>query len=401
VLDGLRFDAPDLSPVYVAARLMADGNAASLYDHHPYLFNIVPPGTFRETAARCGFTGNITPYVHLPLFAWLSRPLVFLPFSAAAATLLLCNILAVVASLLLTLRLTGLQPTLRWLCVTVIALSCFYPLRYGLRLGQTTPLVFLGLTSLCCLSRSGHQKLSGVLLGLMISLKITPILFLGHFLVKKRWSATIATVITLLAVGAASVVLAGWEHNLAFAHNIIRLSGLSLASWNNQSFDGLLLRWETGGLHLYDWHLLALPGALKAVKCTALACAGLLWFGALLKTANRQSEHGDLLGFSLTIIISVIFSPIAWTHYLLFLAFPCIVLVSRLVHNPTTPCRIWLMGGVIISYIGMALPAPYLLSLLNVPLVHRIPLIVVSSGGFLGGALLLLITLSGLFWQKD
>jgi hypothetical protein len=401
VVDSLRFEANDLSPVYVAARLTADGKAASLYDHHPYLFNIVPPGQFKETAARCGFTGTITPYVHLPLFAWLARPLVSIPFSAAAAMVLLCNILAVVASLFLILRFAGLQSTLRWLCAAIIVCACFYPLRYGLRLGQTTPLVFLGITSLYYLNRSGYPKLSGMLLGLIISLKLTPILFLGYFLIRKRWAVAISTVITVLVIGAASVLLAGWESNRTFLDTIIRLSGLSLASWNNQSIDGFLLRRATGALHLYDWHLLSLPRSLKAVKYAALAWAVLLWLGALLKTRARESERGNLLAFSLTIIMSVLFAPIAWTHYLLFLVFPYMALATNLMRNKKTPGRIWLAAGVILSFISTALPAPYLLSFLNVPLLHHIPLTALCSGGFLGGTLLLFITLIALFLQKD
>lgn len=400
MVDSLRFEANDFSPVYVAACLIADGKAASLYDHHPYLFNIVPPGEFQETAARCGFKGTITPYVHLPLFAVLVRPLLSFPFSATTIILLVLNVIAVVLSLFLVLRLTDQKPALRWLCIAVIALACYYPLRYGLRLGQTSPMVFLGITSLYYLDRSGYQKLSGMLLGWIICLKITPILFLCYFLIKKRWSVAISTIITLFVLGAASVILAGWECNLTFLNNIIRLSGLSLASWNNQSIDGLLLRWETGALHLYDWHLLSALWTIKAVKHCVRGCVVLLWLRALLKSVNQESEHGNLLDFSLTIIISVIFAPIAWTHYLLFLTFPCLVLACALVRNKKTPCRAWLMGGVIISYISMALPTPYLLSLLNVPLFNHVPLTALSSGGFLGGALLLLITFITLFLQK-
>ncbi|MBP1722220.1 MAG: hypothetical protein H6Q45_832, partial [Deltaproteobacteria bacterium] len=116
---------------------------------------------------------------------------------------------------------------------------------------------------------------------------------------------------------------------------------------------------------------------------------------------NRRDGQYNLLVFSLTLIISVMFAPIAWTHYLLFFIFPCLVLACFLVRDKKTPCRNWLLGGVIISYISIALPTPYLLSLLNIPLLNHVPLAVLSSGGFLGGALLLLITLIALFLQQD
>jgi hypothetical protein len=400
VADSLRFEGNDFAPIYVAARLLADGKAEALYDHHPYLFNLVPPGTFTETAAPCGLKGTITPYVHLPLFAMIARPLLSIPFSTTIVIMLLFNVLAVVVSLLMILKLAGQQSRLRWLCSAIIVLACYYPLRYGLRLGQTTPMVFLGITSLYYLNRSGYPKLSGMLLGLIISLKITPIFFLCYFLIKKRWSVVVSTVLTLVVIGTASVSLVGWQSNLAFLHTIIRLSGLSLASWNNQSFAGFLLRWETGALHLYDWHLLALPWTIKAVQYAVLAGVGVLWLRTLLRPVSQQSEHDNLLDFSLTIIISVLFAPIAWTHYLLFFVFPCLAIAFALVNNKKTPYRIWLIGGVIISSIGMALPTPYLLSLLNFPLLNRMPLTALSSGGFLGGTLLMLIIFLTLFLQQ-
>lgn len=393
VVDSLRFEANDLSPIYVAARLLADGKAEALYDHHPYLFNIVPPGAFKETAVRCGFKGTITPYVHLPLFAVLVRPLLSIPFSATTILLLVSNVIAVLLSLLLILRLTDHTSSLRWFCAALVVLAGYYPLRYGLRLGQTSPIVFLGITSLYYSDRYGYSKCSGMLLGLIISLKITPILFLCHFLIKRSWSVVIPAITTVCVIAAASVLLVGRESNLAFLDTIIRLSELSLASWNNQSIDGFLLRWVTGTLHLYDWHLLSLPPAIKAIKYLVLVCVGLLWLRMLLISRNTRSAHGDVLAFSLTLIISVIFSPITWTHYLLFLTFPYLVLTRTLVYDNKTPYRIWLLGGVMLSYIITALPPPYLLLFLNAPFLHALPVTLVSSGGFLGGMLLLLMVM--------
>lgn len=144
VIDSLRFEANDFSPLYVAARLVADGKTEHLYDHHPYLFNLVPSGEFKETAAKCGCAGTITPYVHLPLFAFLARPLLSIPFSVTTIVLIVLNVISVVVSLILILRLTGQKSALRWLCIAIAALAYYYPLRYGLRLGQTSPMVFFG-----------------------------------------------------------------------------------------------------------------------------------------------------------------------------------------------------------------------------------------------------------------
>ena len=393
IVDSWKFHANDFAPIYVAARLLADGKTASIYDHHPYLFNIVPPGEFKEMAKKVGFKGFLAPYVHLPLVSSLFRPLLFIPYRIIIKLLLLINFLAVVLSLHLILKLTGRGFNLRWLSIAILAMAYFYPMRYGLRIGQTSPLIFLGITSICYLARYNCPKTSGCVLGVIISLKITPIFFLFYFIIRKKWSLVISSVITLLLIGIVSVLLVGWETNVIFLQNIIRLNGLSLASWNNQSLDGFLLRWVTGTLHIYDWHLLELPFKVKVLKYCALLLMLLPWLIILLQPRGINEETQDLLDFSLTLILLVILSPISWSHYLLFLVFPYMVLLITLIQNKTTPYRKLMIGILILSYPGVALPPSYFLVLVNFPLINKVPLPVLSSLGFFGGVILIMIIL--------
>ena len=76
--DNYESPANDFAPIYVAARLVADGKATAIYDHHPDFQHVVPPGEFRKTARKIGFKGFIHPYVHLPLEALLLRPILFI-----------------------------------------------------------------------------------------------------------------------------------------------------------------------------------------------------------------------------------------------------------------------------------------------------------------------------------
>jgi len=390
-VDNLKFDANDFAPIYVAAHLVEDGKHISIYDHHPYLFNIVPPGIFKETSKKIGFKGILTPYVHLPLFSFLYRPLLFIPFRTITKLLLIINVLVMVFSLYLILKLVDRGSNIRLFSIAILVMAFFYPMRYSLRLGQTTPIVFLGIISICYLAKTGHLKTSGFILGGLISLKITPVFFLCYFLIRKKWSLAISSIVTLIVIAICSVLLMGWESNTIFFNNIIRLNGLSLASWNNQSLDGFLLRWATGALHLYDWHLLELSFKMKVLKYFVLSCMLLLWLIILFRPTNPNEENRDLLDFSLTLILLVVFSPISWSHYLLFLVFPYMVLLNTLIRNKTSPYRKLMIGGLIISYPGIALPSSYFLLFLNFPLINKIPLPVLSSTGFLGGVLLIII----------
>ncbi|MCK5010418.1 MAG: DUF2029 domain-containing protein, partial [Deltaproteobacteria bacterium] len=209
IIDSWEFHANDFAPIYVAARSVTDGKYTSIYDHHPYLFNIVPPGEFKETSKKIGFKGFLVPYVHLPLFSFLFRPLLFLHYDTMIKLLLLTNVLAVMLSLHLILKLTGRALNLRWLSIAILAMAYFYPLRYALRIGQTSPLVFLGIISIYYLAKIGHPKTSGFILGVIISLKITPIFFLCYFMIRKKWSLVTSSVITLIVIGICSVLCMG------------------------------------------------------------------------------------------------------------------------------------------------------------------------------------------------
>ena len=76
----------------------------------------------------------------------------------------------------------------------------------------------------------------------------------------------------------------------------------------------------------------------------------------------------ELLGFSLTVTLMVVLSPISWTHYLLFLVFPYLVLLTALIQNNTVPCRRIMIGGLLLTYPALALPPSYVLKLVNFPL---------------------------------
>jgi len=391
IVDNLQFDANDFAPIYVAAQLVEDGKHISIYDHHPYLFNIVPPGTFKETSKKIGFKGILTPYVHLPLFSFLYRPLLFIPFRTITKLLLIINVLVMVFSLYLILKLVDRGSILRLFSIAILVMAFFYPMRYSLRLGQTTPIIFLGIISIYYLAKIGHLKTSGFILGGIISLKITPIFFLCYFLIRKKWSLAISSIVTLMVVAICSVLLMGWESNAIFFNNIIRLNGLSLASWNNQSLDGFLLRCVTGATHLYDWHLLELPLKMKVLKYFVLTSMLLLWIFILIQSKRIKEDNHDLFGFSLTLVLLVIFAPISWSHYLLFLVFPYLVLLNTIIRNKTIPYRKLMIGVLLLSYPGVALPPSYFLLFINFPFINKIPLAVLSSTGFWGGILLVII----------
>jgi hypothetical protein len=399
ILGNWNSPADDFSSIYVAARLLADGKTGSLYDHHPLLFDAVPPGAFTDTAREIGFEGSLHPYVHIPLVAFLSRPLLSIPYRSVTVVVLLMNVLSVALSLYLMMKIFFGECRLAWLSIAGVMLTCYYPLRYGLWLGQTTPLVLLGMVALYYLANGGHEKTAGLLLGLIISLKIVPLLLIVFFLSRKRWMLVIACAATLLMISLGSLALAGWESNRAFLGNLVRLSEFSLASWNNLSLDGFLLRWVSDRAYAFNWQLLKLPAGMLMVKWCVGAGLTAMWLKLLLQPARLMENDRDLLDFSLTLILMTVLPPISWSHYYIVLLFPCGVMMRQLLFCKTMPYRGLTAAAVLLSYLCVSLPPTYLGItypldyfgfLSDFPLLVRLPFVLKSSLGFLGAALLML-----------
>ena len=380
----------DFAPLYIAAGLVAEGKTLSLYEHHPSSFDLVPSGEFTRKAEEIGFEGFLHAYVHLPLVSLLCRPLIYVPYYDAVKCLLLINYCAVVLSLLLILRMVSGGFDVLWLSIAVVGIAYFSPLRYGMWLGQTSPLVFLGITCSYYLYSRGYAKVSGGLLGAIISFKIIPIFLMGYFLIRKNWLLTISSFCSLILVGIASIMLLGWETNTIFLQNIITLSKFSMASWNNQSLDGLLLRWVMDTSSLFTWHLLPLSFEMKMVKYAVLVAVLAVWFIMLTRHASRGQPNRDIIDFSFTLIVMLFISPVTWSHYLIILVFPYIVIAHTLIHNTMIPYRLALAAITMVSYMAVAFSPLFLPDAAPPLLAGKVSLRALSSLGFLGEALLLI-----------
>jgi hypothetical protein len=398
IVDNWNSPADDFTPIYIAAQLLADGKTGSLYDHHPHLFDIVPPGEFTYTARKIGFAGFLHPYVHIPLAAFLVRPLISIPYKSAAQLLLLLNVLALTVSFYFMVKLFCGEYRLLCFGLAGLAVVYYYPLRYSVSLGQTSPLVFLGIVMLYYLAKSGRETWAGVILGGIISLKITPLLLVPFFMARRKWATALSGAATLLVIGLAGLAAAGWEGNRAFLENLFRLSGVSLASWNNQSLDGFLLRLVHDRSYVSSWQLLALSPGMRLLSWGIGAVLTLLWCKLLLPQAPWRGDSEDLLDFSLTLVLMVLLPPLSWSHYYIVLLFPYGAVVREIIRCTTMPFRGLVAAAVVVSYLCVSLPPTYLgitypinyfSFLSSLPLLVKLPLTLKSSLGFVGAALLL------------
>lgn len=258
---------------------------------------------------------QLLPFTYPPFAALLALPLAFVPFPVAAWMWTVGQVLATTGIVWYAatplLRRTG-----PWLPLVLAGFTAvmlwLHPVSDGLRFGQVN--AFLVLACLVDLRRPRPRWLRrvppGVLVGLAMAIKLTPGVFVVHYLVCRRWKEA-AT-----AVGAAVVATLGtWlvlpEASFAFWGGALQdpaRLGPNMGT-SNQSIRGVLLRIGPAGL----------SGTLLWVALAgAVAVAGYALARRYFVDGTRAPEHATMTSVAevgTVGLIACLVSPVAWVHH--------------------------------------------------------------------------------------
>lgn len=209
--------------------------------------------------------------------------------------------------------------------------------------------------------RRGYDVLAGLILGLAISYKVTPALFLPYFAYKRSWRTVGGTllglVLFLLVVPSLLVgprfnyeCLTMWWHRMLTPFLV---EGSASPQEINQSMVGVLTRLLTEiqpGTSRYDLHLDVNLTAWSPqvvgylVKGLALVLLGALGFFCRARTDDRRDPR--FLGEVALVVLTMLFvSERSWKHHFVTLVIPYTYLVWELYSPAGTPWRRWLIGG--------------------------------------------------------
>ena len=94
----------DLSPLYFAARFIAEGRIDHVFSHDPLFFHMVSDPVWTAEAAKTAFTGQAHPFVQAPIWAWMVSPLAMnLSFPEFNALFLVVNIAGAIGALVIAI----------------------------------------------------------------------------------------------------------------------------------------------------------------------------------------------------------------------------------------------------------------------------------------------------------
>jgi alpha-1,2-mannosyltransferase len=269
---------------------------------------------------------NLNP----PVWTVLISPLGLLEPLTAYRVFVLISLVIVVAYLSWTVEELRLRPG--WTAVGVAMLLLSSPLLATLALGQVYPVLTLGLVASWMADRRERQEVSGAALGLVVALKPSLLPVLLWPIVRRRWRALVAALVSGAMVTLVGVVVLGPGTTFDYI-GVLRDRSVS-AYWDNASLPAAGARLFTE--NSYAQNIATLPWMVPVGYALGIA--------AIFLTAMRV-RHGPEVGLWVLVSASLLASPIAWHNYLVLLGPGVLLLLAR----------------------GMAAPAFLLLALQSIP----------------------------------
>ena len=249
---------------------------------------------------------QLLPFTYPPFAAFLAVPLALLPFGVVGWLWTALQVLATT----LVVWYAGqrlLRPAGPWVPLALAALTApmlwLHPVGDGIRFGQVNAFIVLACVLDLVEPRPGFARRipRGVLIGLAMAVKLTPGVFVVHFLVTRRWREAATAVGTAAAVTLGAAVLLP-QTSITYWTSALRDPARlgPNAGTANQSIRGFLLRLGPEGA----------PGTVLWLVLVAVVA----WFGFGL--ARRMHRAGDPVAEVAVVgLLACLLSPVAWVHH--------------------------------------------------------------------------------------
>ncbi|MBC56434.1 MAG: hypothetical protein CL814_05810 [Confluentimicrobium sp.] len=314
----------DLSAVYMAARLYAEGQAGLIYAAPEGFFGGTP-AAWTDTLAALGVADqDALPYIYPPLWAALLAPLAGTlgPYAFFnLATTVQVPLIALSSVLAWRILRPAALPFWQWSVVTVILLKSSLIAGFALILMQPQITVIFLILLAFERYRAGAFVLAGAVLGLAAMLKLAPAGLVLIFVLDRRWRALAGLAAACALIGLAGLAVAGPALHLEFLHSLGRIgAGLFITPVN---FSVPALIHTAGALAgllppidpaAHNIRIPAVPPAVGVISKLLLlgGIALLIRATAGLPDATRLPTRL----FALSLLLNL-FGPVSWAHYFL------------------------------------------------------------------------------------
>ncbi|WP_072391082.1 glycosyltransferase family 87 protein [Hyphomicrobium sp. CS1GBMeth3] len=300
-------------------------------------------------------------FVNLPIVAYLFAPFGILPFKGAAiAFLLLGFAMSLWAWKLLALE-ARLEHRQQWLLLFLFAANG--PLLYSAKEGNTSHMVLLGLVAGLIYLRRQRDIAAGVVLGVCALIKLPLLIFGAYFVLRRNWRAVAGFSGVLALSGLLSILIFGWELNQRwFELCVLQFGSNPIGAFNVQSIPSFLIRLDAGPEVLRDWSAVEIAPLQRFVGTGLVLLMALAAIAVCARLSDAENEPRPqelvALEYALVVVLSVVSSPMSWSHYYCWLLVPIALFLSPSSAVAATP----LARRVIWAAIFLISPAVVLLS---------------------------------------
>lgn len=280
-------------------------------------------------------------YVYPPTSAILIAPLTLLPVSLMAFVWFILEALAIGGATWMSIQLLFPKPKnedLPWLVAIPIFTLLTFLVSGVQRCQESEFMIWLIVASIFyCLKNKPIY--AGFALAAATLIKVFPITLAAYFVIKRKWSALIATLMGILLMGLLlpSLVL-GWQKNINYLEEWAELVvGPALHSNQDRSsasplYDQLMDSQKPRNQSLESLFLTFNISADKTryfVVGTGLIMFGVMFFAAFQVT----TKQGELALAAAFMVWHLLIPPISETHYFGVLIFPIVILAKILLEK--------------------------------------------------------------------
>jgi len=218
------------------------------------------------------------------------------------------------------------------------------PVLHNYKWGQVSVLVTLGVLASLWAYASGRDAAAGALLAACASVNYYAAWFVVFYVLRRRWKAVgafAATGVVCLAVVPAIVLgpATVWQFHREAFENVRAIASLVAQDWNSQFFPHVLLRW----LGTVD-----APGTVRALAMAGwlvgAAAAAVVW---LLR--RQESRDASALSMAALFLALPFLVTTSWPHYLVYLPFCQLAVISGLLTRPSGPLKAGLLAASAVS----------------------------------------------------
>ena len=306
----------DFAATLTGALIVHDGDGARLYDldtQRAAQERVLAPYITPKAE-------SVLPYIHPPFEALLVAPLVGLSYGLLYALWSGLIVLALAASLVLLARTLPVAGSARW--VLLAAIGSYGALYQVLWLGQSSPLVLLGLCGTYAGIKRRRDSWAGAALALM-ALKPQMLLVIALLLLMwRRWRALAVCGGILAGLSVAAMPVLGLLWPLHYARF---LAGIPTWGGSHHEYPAIMHNWRGLAFNLLGEALPWSQGPIVA-GLTIGALLGLVW--AWWHSSNGEGTDCDLL-WAAGCVVAILIAPHLYLHDLTLLIFPAWIVVAQ------------------------------------------------------------------------